>query len=68
MIDVRCPDCGEERLVAFSCKSRLCPSCWSRRAADTAADLVDRLLPGRRYRWPRRGGAAEPAAALAAGG
>jgi len=37
--------CGEERLVALSCKGRLCPSCWSRRAADLAADLVDRVLP-----------------------
>lgn len=47
---LRCPACGEERLVAFRCKSRLCPSCWSRRAADTAADLVDRLLPAVPYR------------------
>ena len=23
---VRCPDCGFERLVAFSCKARSCPS------------------------------------------
>jgi hypothetical protein len=28
---VRCPDCGFERLVAFSCKARLCPSCNARR-------------------------------------
>jgi len=47
---VRCPSCGHERLVAFSCKGRLCPSCWSRRAADTAADLVDRVLPEAPYR------------------
>ena len=47
---LRCPDCGFERLVAFSCKGRLCPSCWARRAADTAADLVDRVLPEARYR------------------
>jgi len=47
---LRCPSCGEERLVAFSCKGRLCPSCWSRRAADLAADLVDRVLPVARYR------------------
>jgi hypothetical protein len=31
--------------VAFSCKARLCPSCAARRAADTAAFLVDQLLP-----------------------
>jgi hypothetical protein len=47
---LRCPSCGEERLVAFSCKGRMCPSCWARRAADTAADLVDRVLPEARYR------------------
>ena len=34
---VRCPSCGHERLVAFSCKGRLCPACWARRTGDTAA-------------------------------
>ncbi len=24
---VRCPECGHDRLVAFSCNGRLCPSC-----------------------------------------
>jgi hypothetical protein len=47
---LRCPSCGFERLVAFSCKGRLCPSCWGRRAADTAAHLVDRVLPEAHYR------------------
>ena len=47
---LRCASCGDERLVAFSCKRRMCPSCWSRRAADTAADLVDRVLPQVPYR------------------
>ncbi len=47
---LRCPSCGFEQLVAFSCKGRLCPSCWARRAAATAADLVDRVLPEARYR------------------
>jgi hypothetical protein len=42
---LRCPTCGFERLVAFSCKGRLCPSCWAKRAADTAAHLVDHVLP-----------------------
>ncbi len=38
----------EERLVAFSCKTRgFCPSCTSRRMAGTAAHLVDRVLPAR---------------------
>jgi len=47
---LRCPSCGFERLVAFSCKGRICPSCWARRAADTAAHLVDRVLPVAPYR------------------
>ena len=47
---VRCPSCSFEKLVAFSCKSRMCPSCWARRTADTAAHLVDRVFPEARYR------------------
>ena len=43
---VHCDDCGRDRLVAFSCKARgVCPSCGGRRMADTAAHLVDRVLP-----------------------
>ncbi len=43
---LRCDACGHERLVAFSCKRRgFCPSCGGRRMADTAAHLVDRVLP-----------------------
>jgi Putative transposase/Transposase zinc-binding domain len=59
-VRVRCDTCAEERLVAFSCKTRgFCPSCTSRRMANTAADLVDRVLPIVPYRqWvlslPRR--------------
>ena len=35
-----------ERLVAFSCKRRgFCPSCGARRMADSAALLVDEILP-----------------------
>ena len=45
-VRVRCQDCGDDRLVAFSCKGRgFCPSCTGRRMADTAAPLVDRVLP-----------------------
>ena len=45
-VRVRCPECHEESLVAFSCKDRgFCPSCMSRRAAQTAANLVDFVLP-----------------------
>jgi len=39
---VRCAACGDELLVAFSCKNRgVCPSCTTRRVHDTAADLVE---------------------------
>lgn len=42
----RCDECGEDFLVAFSCKSRaVCPSCNTRRMAETAAHLVDHVLP-----------------------
>jgi len=43
---VHCDACGHDRLVPFSCKGRgFCPSCGGRRMADTAAHLVDRVLP-----------------------
>jgi len=43
---VHCDGCGHDRLVAFSCKGRgFCPSCGGRRMADTAARLVDCILP-----------------------
>ncbi len=43
---VHCDHCGEDRILAFSCKRRgLCPSCGGRRMAETAANLVDRVLP-----------------------
>lgn len=43
---VRCTDCHRERLVAFSCKKRgFCPSCGARRMTETAALLVDDILP-----------------------
>ncbi len=48
---VRCTACGDESLVAFSCKGRgLCPSCSARRAHVTAAHLVDDVLPRAPYR------------------
>jgi len=48
---VRCPECHEENLVAFSCKDRgFCPSCMSRRAAQTAANLIDFVLPSQPLR------------------
>ena len=43
---VRCTGCGHDLLVAFSCKGRgFCPSCGGRRMAETAAKLVDRVIP-----------------------
>jgi len=43
---VHCDACGRDRIVAFSCKGRgFCPSCLGRRMAETAAHLVDRVLP-----------------------
>ena len=48
---VRCTGCGDELLVAFSCKRRgVCPSCCARRASDVAAHLVDQVLPRAPYR------------------
>ena len=43
---VRCASCHAEHLVAFSCKRRgFCPSCGARRMAESAALLVDEVLP-----------------------
>ena len=42
----RCAGCGYDFLVAFSCRSRgICPSCNARRMVETAAHLVDHVLP-----------------------
>ena len=43
---VWCEACGKDDVVAFSCKGRgFCPSCGARRMSDTAAWLVDRVIP-----------------------
>jgi hypothetical protein len=43
---VHCDECRFDRLVPFSCKRRgFCPSCGGQRMADTAAHLVDCVLP-----------------------
>ena len=48
---VRCEACHDEKLVPFSCKRRgFCPSCGARRMADSAALLVDEILPHRPMR------------------
>src|SRR5262247_2636323 len=41
-----CDTCHKEVLLAFSCKRRgFCPSCAGRRMAQTAAHLVERVIP-----------------------
>jgi hypothetical protein len=43
---LRCGECGHDRLLAFSCKRRgFCPSCGARRMSQTAAHLVDHVIP-----------------------
>ena len=43
---LRCDTCHAEHLVAFSCKRRgFCPSCGARRMVESAALLVDEVLP-----------------------
>ncbi len=43
---LRCGECGESRVVAFSCKGRgFCPSCLGRRMSATAANLIEHVLP-----------------------
>lgn len=43
---VQCDTCHAEHLVAFSCKRRgYSPSCGARRMAESAALLVDEVLP-----------------------
>jgi hypothetical protein len=42
----RCGGCGHDFLLAFSCKGRgVCPSCTTRRMAETAAHLVEHVFP-----------------------
>ena len=43
---VQCESCHHEQLVAFSCKRRgFCPSCGAARMVESAALLVDSVLP-----------------------
>lgn len=43
---VKCDACNHEHLLAFSCKRRgFCPSCGARRMVESAAHLVDHVLP-----------------------
>src|SRR3990172_7310346 len=43
---IYCHECHFDRLVAFSCKKRgFCMSCIARRNSETAAHLVDNVIP-----------------------
>ena len=43
---VYCAGCGHDFLVAFSCKGRdICPSCATGRMVETAAHMIDHVLP-----------------------
>jgi ribosomal protein S27E len=42
---IRCPDCGEERLLLFSCKTRgFCPSCHAKRREEWGEWMREELL------------------------
>jgi hypothetical protein len=50
-VRVRCDACGQDQLVAFSCKQRgICPSCDGKRMTEGAAHLVESVLPGVPFR------------------
>jgi hypothetical protein len=43
---LRCGECGPDKLLAFSCKRRgFCPSFGARRMSQTAAHLVNHVIP-----------------------
>ena len=43
---LRCGECGHDKVLVFCCKRRgFCPSCGARRIAQTAAHLVDYVIP-----------------------
>ena len=43
---LRCGECAETRLVAFSCKGRgFCPSCLGRKMSATALNLEEAVMP-----------------------
>jgi hypothetical protein len=46
-----CEGCGEKLPAAFSCKKRgFCPSCSAKRMSETAAHLIDNVLPHAAFR------------------
>ncbi|MEE8415252.1 MAG: transposase [Desulfobacterales bacterium] len=50
---IRCPNCGNEKILSFSCKSRcICPSCQAKRAIILGHHLNENVLypvPHRQY-------------------
>ena len=43
---LQCESCRQEKLVAFSCKQRgFCPSCGTKRMAESATHLVEEVFP-----------------------
>ena len=58
---LRCPDCGYDTVVAFSCKERgLCPSCAARHMSETAAFLSNRGPLAKPPSPPRTAGGLPP--------
>lgn len=56
---IRCEDCGEEYLLAFSCKCRICPSCMKKRQIRFGEFLAEEVLEAVSHRYltftiPRR--------------
>lgn len=50
-VRVKCDDCKNEQLVAFSCKKRgFCPSCGGKRMVETAEHLTENIIPHVRVR------------------
>jgi hypothetical protein len=48
---LKCQDCEDEKIVAFSCKKRgFCPSCCAKRKVEAAAHLLENVLPVVPYR------------------
>ena len=46
LVRLGCDTCPHRMILAFSCKGRgFCPSCASRRMAQTAAHLVEQVIP-----------------------
>ncbi len=45
-LSLRCGECGHDKLLAVSCKRHVfCPECGARRMSQTAADLLNHVIP-----------------------